>query len=131
MKNPTLASNWDEIYTDREYIDPEIKATRRLLAAIIGRAILDYRCEFSSTLDHEECGKITKNKAEFWLFMEGNDPEKVHSFAWCCAGLDMDIKVLRVQIKDLIKYQGLKTYFYKLGNIRTFGQHKRVPKANF
>lgn len=130
MKNPNLASNWDEILVDEEYVSCEVKATRRLLAAIIGRAILDYRSEFSSTLGGRK-SKDIRNDAEVWLFMGGDDEERVHSFAWCCSAIDMDIDILRVQIKDLVKYQGLKKHFYKLGNIRTFAQHKRVPKANF
>lgn len=124
---------WEEICTDPDYIDCETKAIRRFIAAIIGRAILDYRSEFSSTLGGVgvKKSKQIRVEAEVWIFHEGDNPEVIHSFAWCCSSIDLDMKVLRTQIKDLVRYQGLKKHFYKLGNIRTFAQNKRMPKANF
>lgn len=64
---------------------------RRLLLAIIERAILDY------------VGNEAKEKEEagFWLFLDSSDSEDQFSFEWTCSQLDLQSKAIRDKIKKM------------------------------
>lgn len=66
---------------------------RRLLLAIVERAILDYVGN-----DEREAAN-----AEAWLFDEDDDSDSNYSFAWVCQELDLNIFNIREKIRSMPK----------------------------
>ncbi len=65
---------------------------RRLLLAVLERAILDFLGNDSDEID----------EAEHWLFTEQNDsPQKAFSFAWVCSELDLDLNGVLDKIRKM------------------------------
>lgn len=87
-KSLTLNPNLDfEAMQDCERVQPE----KRLLAATLAMAILDYCSErYVSVDDRHNAGR--------WLF--GNEPARV-TFLRCCIELDLDPTEIRKSIRHL------------------------------
>ena len=67
---------------------------RRLLLAIVERAILDFVGN-----DQKEV-----EESEYWIFSgDGDENKERFSFGWVCQELDLDIKDIRDKIKNMPK----------------------------
>lgn len=110
--------DYDALFNGLDEID--FSPERRLMVAILVRAILDSRGEFGAVL--EKRSGFAMAEAQHWIFTETPDPECLVSFKWICDILGFCPDTVRSRILKLPYAKSTKQHLYKQGGVRIHEQ---------